>query len=265
MTFIDAPFRTVFRCREVLLQTTLNEFRFKYAGSAIGLAWYILAPLLLMGLYATIYLAVFQIRPASMTGADYVLYVFAGLIPFLGFTESLTSGSGSLSLNKAVLLNTVFPAELAPLRAVCVSQGAAAVGLALTMLLAVALGKFSAWIVLIPVVWLALALFVSGIVWILALASLVVRDVQQVLTFVSMALLILSPIGYTPDMVPATIAPVIWLNPLSHYVTAFQDIIVFQRSPAPWLLVSILLLGLSSFSIGFWVFQRAKRVFFDYA
>jgi ABC-type polysaccharide/polyol phosphate export permease len=86
-----------------------------------------------------------------------------------------------------------------------------------------------------------------------------------VLTFISMALLILSPIGYTPDMVPAVIAPVIFLNPLSHYVTAFQDIIVFQRAPAPWLLVSVLLLGLLSFSSGFWVFQRAKRVFFDYA
>jgi len=264
MTFIDAPFRTVFRCREVLLQTTLNEFRFKYAGSAIGLAWYVLAPMLLMGLYATIYLAVFQVRPASMSGTDYVLYVFAGLIPFLGFTESLTSGSSSLSLNKAVLLNTVFPAELAPLRAVAVSQGAAAVGVALTMLLALALGKFSVWILLIPVVWLALALFVSGIVWVLALASLVVRDVQQVLTFVSMALLIVSPIGYTPDMVPPAIAPVVLLNPLSHYVTAFQDIIVFQRAPAPWLLVSVLVLGLLSFSVGFCIFQRAKRVFFDH-
>jgi len=265
MTFIDAPFRTVFRCREVLLQTMLNEFRFKYAGSAIGLAWYVLAPLLLMTLYAVVYLAVFQVRPASMTAAEYVLYVFAGLIPFLGFTESLTAGSGSLSLNKAILLNTVFPAELAPLRAVCVSQGAAAVGLALTMLVAFALAKFSVWIVLIPVVWFALTLFVAGIVWILALASLVARDVQQVLTFVSMALLIVSPIGYTPDMVPAGIAPVVHLNPLSHYVIAFQEIIVFQRAPAPWRFVFILLLGLLSFSVGFWVFQRAKRVFFDYA
>lgn len=265
MTFVVAPFRTVYRFREVMLQTTLNEFRFKYAGSALGVAWYVLAPVLLMCLYAAIYLVVFKVRPASMSSTEYVLYVFAGLIPFLGFTESLTAGSGSLSLNKAVLLNTVFPAELAPLRAVCVSQGAAGVGLALTTVLAVALGKFSLPILLIPAVWLVLTLFVSGIVWILALASLVMRDVQQVLTFVSMALLIASPIGYTPDMVPAPIAPAIYLNPLSHYVSAFQDIIVFQRVPPVWLLLSISALGVFSFAGGFWVFQRAKRVFFDYA
>lgn len=265
MTFLSAPYRTVFRSREVLLRTTLNEFRFKYAGSAMGLAWYVLAPLLLMGLYAVIYLAVFQVRPASMSGAEYVLYVFSGLIPFLGFTESLSAGSGSLSLNKAVLLNTVFPAELAPLRAVCVSQGAAGVGLLLTVAIALGLGKFSAWILLIPLVWLALALFVSGLVWILALASLVVRDVQQILTFISMALLIVSPIGYTKDMVPSTIALVLYLNPLSYFVTAFQEIIVFGRAPAPWILGTVVVLGTLSFSVGFWVFQRAKRVFFDYA
>lgn len=231
----------------------------------MGLAWYVLAPVLLMGLYALIYLAVFQVRPVSMTGAEYVLYVFAGLIPFLGFTESLNTGSSSLSLNKAVLLNTVFPAELAPLRAVLVSQGAAAVGLALTTVIAAALGKFSFWLVLLPLIWLALALFVSGLVWILALASLVVRDIQQILTFVSMALLIVSPIAYTPDMVPRAIALVVYANPLSYFVTAFQDIIVFARAPAPHIVGTALLLGVLSFSVGFWVFQRAKRVFFDYA
>jgi len=265
VNFLTTPYRAIYRYREILFRTTLSEFRFKYAGSAMGLAWYVLAPVLLMGLYALIYLAVFQVRPVSMTGAEYVLYVFAGLIPFLGFTESLNTGSSSLSLNKAVLLNTVFPAELAPLRAVLVSQGAAAVGLALTTVIAAALGKFSFWLVLLPLIWLALALFVSGLVWILALASLVVRDIQQILTFVSMALLIVSPIAYTPDMVPRAIALVVYANPLSYFVTAFQDIIVFARAPAPHIVGTALLLGVLSFSVGFWVFQRAKRVFFDYA
>lgn len=263
--FVTGPYRAVYHYREVLFRTTLNEFRFKYAGSAMGLAWYVLAPLLLMGLYALIYLAVFQVRPASMSGSDYVLYVFAGLIPFLGFTESLNTGSSSLSLNKAVLLNTVFPAEFAPLRAVLVSQGSAAVGLTLTVFLAAVLGKFSVWLILLPLIWLALAMFVSGLVWVLALASLVIRDVQQILTFVSMALLVVSPIGYTPDMVPRTIAVVVYANPLSYYVTAFQDVIVFGRAPAPYVIGTALILGLLSFAVGFWVFQRAKRVFFDYA
>ncbi|MDX1440343.1 MAG: ABC transporter permease, partial [Rubricoccaceae bacterium] len=154
---------------------------------------------------------------------------------------------------------------LAPLRAVLVSQGAAAVGLSLTTGIAALLGKFSIWLVLLPLIWIALALFVSGLVWILSLASLVVRDIQQVLTFVSMALLIVSPIAYTPEMVPRAIALILYANPLSYYVTAFQDVIVFARAPVPHVLGTALALGILSFSIGFWVFQRAKRVFFDYA
>lgn len=265
MPFFVAPYVAVYRYREILLRTTRSEFRLRYAGSALGIVWYVLAPLLLMCLYAVVYLAIFKVRPASMTGWEYVLYVFSGLIPFLAFTESLNTGSNSLSLNKAVLLNTVFPAELAPLRSVCVSQVAGGVGLGLTVLFALALGKFSWAILLIPLIWLAIALFVSGIVWILALASLVVRDIQPLLALTSLALLIASPIGYTPDMVPSSLEPLLYLNPLSFYVTSFQDIIVFGRVPSPLVLTMALAWGAVSFSFGYWIFQKAKRVFFDYA
>jgi lipopolysaccharide transport system permease protein len=265
MIFLTGPYLSLYRYRDVLLRTLRSEFRLKYAGSALGAAWYVLAPLMLMGLYAVVYLAIFKVRPASMTGTDYVLYVFSGLIPFLGFSDSLASGSASLARNKAVLLSTVFPAELAPLRAVCVSQGAAAVGLALTVTLALGLGKLSPALMLLPLVWLALALFVSGIVWVLALASLVIRDIQPALAIASLALLIASPIGYTPDMVPRALAPLLYLNPLSSYVISFQDIIVFGRAPDPVVLAMAVALGILSFSFGYWVFQKAKRVFFDYA
>ena len=265
MNFLTAPYLSLYRYRDVLLRTLRSEFRLKYAGSAVGTGWYLLAPLLLMALYAVVYLAIFKVRPASMTPADYVVYVFSGLIPFLGFSESLASGSAALARNKAVLLSTVFPPELAPLRAVFVSQGAAAVGLALTVTLAVGLGKLSPALVLLPVVWLALGLFVSGIVWILALASLVIRDIQPALAIATVALLIASPIGYTPDMVPRALAPLLYVNPLSFFVIGFQDIIVFGRAPDPVILATALLLGVMSFSFGYWVFQKAKRVFFDYA
>lgn len=262
---ILAPCRTISRYRSILLRTTISEVRFRYAGSILGLFWLVLAPVILMVIYAGVYLVIFRVRPPDISPEAYVLYVFSGLIPFLGFSEALTTGSASLSLNKAILLNTVFPAELVPFRSVLCSQAPTAVGLAISIAIAFAIGTTSFAILAVPIIWLALILFVSGLVWFLALVSLVARDIQQILGFISMSLFIISPIGFTKNMVPTTIRPFLNFNPLSHFIEAFHEVIVFGRLPSFGLSVTIATMSLLSFGMGFWVFQRAKRVFFDHA
>lgn len=265
MNFFIDPFASVWRFRDVLRRTTQGEVRFRYAGTVMGLFWLALAPMLLMVIYAGVYLVIFRVRPPGLTETSYVLYVLSGLIPFIGFSEALMAGSSSLSLNKAILLNTVFPAELVPLRAVLTSQAPTGVGIAIAVLLSILLDASSPVLVLVPLVWLLLTLFVAGIAWLLALVSLLARDVQQILTFISMALLIVSPIGYTPEMVPERLAPLMAINPLTPFIQLFHKLIVFGELPrfGDWLVAAGLALG--SFSFGFWVFQRAKKVFFDYA
>lgn len=249
----------------MLWNTTVGELRQRYARSLMGVFWLGLSPLLLMAFYAFVYLVVFRVRPTAMSEHEYVLYVLAGLIPFLGLSEALASGAASLSLNKAILLNTVFPSELIPVRAVLVSQATTAVGLALTVLVALFMGKLSWTMLLVPIVWLLQVMFVAGIVWVLALASLVLRDIQQSLSFVTMVLMIVTPIAYTVDMVPSALRAIVYLNPLSYFVFAFHDLVVFGRAPSMITLGIMVALALSSYGVGFSIFRRAKKMLFDYA
>jgi len=80
-----------------------------------------------------------------------------------------------------------------------------------------------------------------------------------------MILLVICPIGYTPQMVPRAIQPLIYLNPLSYYIDAFHQVLVFGQWPSWTTWAVILLLAFLSVWMGFSVFQKAKRVFFDYA
>lgn len=264
MFLLTDPLRTVFKYREILFRTTVGEVRQRYAGSVAGMFWLVISPILLLTFYSLVYLVIFRVRPTSMSEYEYVLYVLAGLVPFLGFSEALNIGASSLFLNKAILLNTVFPSELVPLRAVLASQGLTVVGLTLMLFATLVLGKLTWTALLIPVLLLLQVMMVLGIVWLLSLASLVIRDIQQALGFVTMTLLIVSPIAYTPEMVPEKLKFLIYLNPLSYFVIGFQDIIVFGRHPSGMIMGVMIGLGLTSFGIGFWVFQRAKRVFFDH-
>lgn len=264
LSLLSDPLRTIFQYRGILLRTTAGEVRQRYAGSVAGMFWLVLSPILLLTFYSLVYLVIFRVRPASMSEYEYVLYVLSGLVPFLGFSEALNSGSSSLFLNKAILLNTVFPSELVPLRAVLASQGMTVVGLTLMLVATLALGKLSWTALFVPVLLLLQIMMVLGIVWLLSLASLVLRDIQQVLGFVTMTLLIVSPIAYTPEMVPEKLKFLIYLNPLSYFVIGFQDIIVFGRHPSGLIMGVMICLGFISFGVGFWVFQRVKRVFFDH-
>ena len=259
------PFITLHRYWDVFVRTTVTEVRTRYAGSVLGLLWMVVAPLLLMGIYAIIYLVIFNVRPTDMSPALYVVYVLSGLLPFLGFSEALSTGTASLSMNRAILLSTVFPAELVPLRAVVSSQASTAVGMVFCVGLALLVAEPAAAWVLLPLIWIAMLLFVSGIVLALSLASLLLKDIQQILGYVTMVLLIASPIGYTPSMVPASVRPWLLVNPLAHYINAIHDVLIFGRWPSPTAIVAILTMSVGSFALGFWIFGRSKRVFFDYA
>jgi lipopolysaccharide transport system permease protein len=251
--------------RELLYRTMVGEIRRRYAGSLLGAAWLLVGPLLLMAVYSTVYGVIFRLKPPELSSLEYTIYILAGMIPFLGFTDSLTSGSMSLSIQRDVLLNTVFPAELVPLRAVLVAFVAPSIGMLFLLVAGAAFGRASLWSLLVPVVFGLLILFVAGVVWLLSLANLVLRDIQQVLTYISMVLLVTSPIAYTPSMLPPGFSVLIWLNPLSYFVIAIQYLVVFGSFPPLGAAIGCAVLGLGGFTIGWKVFQRAKIVFFDYA
>jgi lipopolysaccharide transport system permease protein len=260
------PLLLLARYRELLLRTTLIEIRSQYAGSALGMLWVFLGPLLLLTLYSLVYVMIFNVRPVAMSTGEYILYVFTGLIPTIAFASALTSGANALALNKQVLLNTVFPAEILPLRAVLVQSVPLPVGLAIVAVAALIVkGALAPVALLVPVFIVLQLMFVTGLVWILALLTLALRDVQQLLQYAALVLLIITPIAYTPDMIPPRLKLLMFANPLYYFTAAFQSTLVYGELPPGWVLAGATLLGIGSLFAGYWVFQRVKLAFYDYA
>jgi lipopolysaccharide transport system permease protein len=209
---------------------------------------------------------IFKIRPSGLTEWGYVTLVFSGLVPLLCFSETLVSTTSSLSANRALLLNTVFPAELIPVRVAIAAQVSGVAGLLITVSLTIALGRANPLtLVAVPLVWVLLFMFSMGMGWILSLLSLVAKDVQHALGLIIMLIMILSPFAYTPEMVPPALKPLLYLNPLSYYVLSFQSLICYGEWPPLHIIAAATLLSLFSFLGGFAVFQKAKQIFFDYA
>lgn len=250
--------------RGLLWRITRNELKARYAGSHLGNVWVVLAPALLLVVYAITYVAILQIRLAGLSSAEYVIFIFSGLVPYLMTAEALSTGVTSVLTNKAVLNNTVFPIDLAPVKAVLTSQATMVVGMAATLVGAAAIGTFSWTVVFLPGIWLLNVVSLIGIVWVLSLLNVIFRDIQNLLTPVLMMMLIISPIAYTPEIVPDSLKPLILLNPFAYFVVAYQQVITLGIYPGPLHALALVLLAVVPFVVGSWFFSAAKRVIVDY-
>jgi lipopolysaccharide transport system permease protein len=248
----------------MLMRTTRSDLKARYAGSVLGVGWIVLGPGLILGLYAVIYAAVFRVRVPSLTTAEFVLFLFCGLVPFLATAEALARSVSAVVTNKAVLSNTIYPIDLTPVNAVLVSSVTLLVGFAAIIITGLIVGALHLTTFLLPVVLVLQLLGLIGVGWIVSILNVVFRDFQNLITVVMMALLIASPIAFTPDQVPATVKPLILLNPFAYYVRAYQDVVILGVVPSVWNWLALLVISFGAFALGSWAFSRAKRVIVDY-
>jgi len=261
MRTLASAVQLIIRHRRMLVAAAVNDIRMRYAGSILGLFWLLLYPLLLLGTYATVYLFIFKVRLGLLDSNEYVTLIFCGLIPFLGFSEALVMGVNCISSNANVVKNTLFPVELLPVKAVLTSQCTQLAGMLMLLVVLLALGKIGPTAVLVLPVWLCQIGFSIGLAWILGSMNIFIRDLQAVISIGVMLLMMLSPIAYTPDMVPAGFRPLLALNPLSYFIAAYQNCLLLDTVPsfATWLVLGGL--AVSSLTLGHFVIHRLKLAF----
>jgi lipopolysaccharide transport system permease protein len=224
----------------------------------------VIAPAASIALYAAVYRLIFKVQVPGLRGWDYVLYIFAGLVPYLMTAESLTNGVASVIVNRSVLNNTVFPIDLAPVKAVLAAQGSFIVGMLATVAGVIAVGRAHWTILLLPVVWLLQVMALIGVSWVLSLVNVVFRDLQNLMTLLLVMLMIATPIAYTPAMVPGSLKAVLYFNPLAYFVLTYQRILVLGQLPDPLTIVLLVGISVGLFVLGGFFFARTKSVMVDY-
>ncbi|NPV90661.1 MAG: ABC transporter permease [Firmicutes bacterium] len=257
------PVLFLYKHRSILWATTKTDIRTRFVGSIFGVLWLFLYPMLLLGAYAAVYIYVFNVRFQLFDSNEYVALIFCGLIPFLGFAETLGMGVGSVVANANLIKNTLFPIELVPVKAVLNSQCTQAAGLLILLVALGFLGKLSVWTPLFLLVWLMQIIFSIGLMWILASVNVFARDLQNVVSVLVLFLMMVSPIAYPADMIPEQLQGFLAFNPLYYIIIAFQDTMMLGRFPQGNIFWILSIFSIATFLIGFWFFKRMKRVFTD--
>jgi len=258
-------FRMLFRHRHLVWRLTMLDFQVRYAGSRLGLLWTLLSPLLVLGAYLLLFGKILGVRPDSvLSGLDYALLMTCGLLPWLGFSEGVMRGTGSVLAQRNLMKSTVFPMELIPVTAVFAGLVGQLCGIAVLLLVLGARGMLGLAVVLLPPLVLVQALFTIGIVWFLSCVNILYRDTSQVVGLLMVLLMFLSPIAYTQAMVPAGFELLVTLNPLSYLIDGYRQVLLFNHVPNLTGLAVFSGLALSALLTGHRYFMRLRRVLPDF-
>ncbi len=251
--------------RRLLLQFSQRNIEAAHRGTALGVIWSILSPLLLFATYAFVFGVVFRgsFGVQGETRADFVLGLFLGLSVAQFFLETLTAAPLTIVQNPNYVKKVVFPMEILPAAAVCAALFRCVVSTGLVLLAVVAFGKGLSLAALWILPLLATTLFLSlGVAWFLAAIGVFVRDLLPFMQFASAIIMFMSAVFYPSTAIPGAFSFLHW-NPLLIIVESARGAVLWNQQPE---LGALGLTGAASLAVcglGFAFFTALKTAFSD--
>jgi len=250
----------LYRFRELFANLFRRDLQTRYKGSVLGVAWSLVNPLVLMGIYVLVFSLLWKVTQIP----HYAIYLLVGLTVWLFFSSSLTMGSRSLVDSAGLVKKVRFPRQLVPLSVVATQLVAFAAMLAVLIVVD---------LIVLPdtrgYVWLSLPLavvlvaFVGGISLAVACANVVFRDVEHLITAILLPWFFLTPILYSLEQLPGGIQQydwvvtiLRWVNPLTPPIYALRDPMFYGKLPDVWDVVYLCAAAVVTLALGAWVFRR---------
>lgn len=259
--FARLDLRELWDYRSLLSSMVRRRLRVEFDQQYLAWVWAVARPVLMVVIFA-----LFRDLSRAHTGVSiaYPLYIYAGLILWFHFTETVLDTALSVKQNAALVQKVYYPRIINPLAAIAgnlVTFTIAAIPLAVMMVL---YGEYPGWrILLLPAVLLQLELMVFGIGCIFASLGLASTDWDRFLSFALYIGLFVSPVIYSPDMLPPNAQTAYALNPMVGSLLAFRSAMFDHFDWPAWEWTYSLGFSVALALIGLLVFQRAEKHFVD--
>lgn len=274
--------------REVVWNFFRRELLGRFKGTAGGVLWVMVQPLIQFAVYFLVFGILFgtgSADPAGRGGMYFAVYLFAGIVLFNSITEGSNRALTSVVDNGNLVKKVAFPCELLPLTNVLVSTTIYAFACGVLLVIGLFLGEVHiGWPILCwPLLVVCNVFFVTGLGLLLAGTNVFARDVQHLYGVFSMAWFFLSPVFWPMSMVAAKAAEFdvpgimdyIVLNPAYGFLMAQRQIfgigvdlpaaeyaINYPMSLGTHLVVCAAW-GLIMFFVGYGFFMSRKHKFAD--
>ncbi|MBM7606264.1 lipopolysaccharide transport system permease protein/teichoic acid transport system permease protein [Metabacillus crassostreae] len=213
--------------KDLIYHLTTSDFKANSSRTYFGFLWWIIDPIFYMAIF---YLLVVVILERG--GADYPLIIFTGLIPLKFVTASLVDGTNAISSKGNILQQVYVPKVIFLIVRLLVNSIKYIISVVMLFLFLIIYGVDLTWNVLyFPLIFIVNAFCLLGVMIFLAHLGVFIKDVKNVMQYISRVLLYLSPVLFELKDVPQGLLPYLYLNPFTTFLESYRDILIYGRPP----------------------------------
>ncbi len=238
-----------------------RDLKVKYAQTFIGITWSIIQPLTTLLIFSFLFGYLLNWKTNNL---PYTVYLLSGLLGWNFFSYIVQAGIISIHESAHIIKKIYFPKTILPLSKIII----ALVELGLNLLLLIPLILFFkltiSWkIIFIPFVLLFNALCGLTLVFWIASFAYRRRDLLHILPFIMYFGIWLTPVFFSPDLLPEKFRPLLDLNPMANVINLwrwmFFDTIPFNIN---WIISFFIVLFLAL--TGMFYYNNREYKFSDY-
>lgn len=249
--------------RELFYFLAWRDIKVRYKQTIIGVAWAVIRPFLTMIVFSFIFGNLAGLP--SEEGVPYPVMVFAALLPWHFFANSLSEGSNSLIGNANLISKVYMPRLILPASSVVVNLVDFIISFGIMAIMMAYYRFVPDWKILVLPLFLLMAFLASyGFsIWFGAL-NVRYRDFRYIVPFVVQFGLYISPVGFSSSVVPEKWRLLYSINPMVGVIDGFRWAILGGDVSIYWpgFVVSVVLL-LVVFITGLLYFRRTEKTFAD--
>lgn len=258
------PFQSLITHRSLIGSMVRRDIASRYRGSFGDVLWTVLNPVLLMSTYFFVFGIVLESRLGpNSSRSDFVLYLLAGMLPWLAFSEAVGRAPAVLIQHQNFIRKLVFPVEILPVSQTLAGLVTQFFGVAvfLTGLIAIrhSIPVTALWL---PVLLIPQLFFTLGVSWFLSALGIFMRDLSQIIGFLLTIWFFLTPICYPETSVPKE-AAILYKNPIYILVRGYRAIFLEGSAPEFHSLWKLWLVAGVVFVLGFAWFYKLRKSFAD--
>lgn len=251
-------FKNLYQYRELLKTNVKKEIRGKYKGSFLGVLWSFVNPLLMVLVYAIVFPYIMRVQQDN-----YLIFLIVAIIPWNFFTTVVAQGSITVRTNANIIKKVYFPREILPISVVVSGLVNFLISCIIIFIFLIGSGIGLSWhLLLLPLIALIEFMLTLGIVFMVSSINIYIRDLEYLVNFIITLLFYATPILYNINMFEGSfIAKILVLNPMTHIINAYRDIMYYQTLPNAQSILIVGLISLIIMLLGYQVFKKLEKGF----